>query len=95
MWMLNNFDGNLGRIHHAEGEIKMPLIILEDSTMLEFDEKKYFRGLTSSGARQFVLKPEFVSCNRPTKIVIDFVNKTYYEEFKDGHPRTLKFVEVI
>jgi hypothetical protein len=73
----------------------MPLIILEDSTMLEFDDSKYFKVLTPTGARRFCLKPEFVSCNRPINIVLDFINKTYYEEFKDGHPRTLKYAEVI
>jgi hypothetical protein len=71
------------------------LIILTDATMLEFDETKYFKGLAANGARQFVLKPEFASCNRPTKIVIDHVDKTYYEEFADGRPRRLKFTEVI
>lgn len=71
------------------------LIILEDATTLEFDNKKYFKGICANGARQFVLKPEFASCNKPTKIVIDYVDKTYYEEFADGHPRQLKFTKVI
>ena len=71
------------------------LIILEDATMLEFDETKYFKSFAANGARQFVLKPEFASCNRATKIVINYANKMYYEEFADGHPRRLKFTEAI
>jgi hypothetical protein len=74
----------------------MPLVVLEDGTMLQFDQKKYSAYIKGSGKTTFVLKPEFASCrNRPTKVILDFVNKTYYEEFVDGHPRTLKYAEVI
>jgi hypothetical protein len=73
----------------------MPLIILDDSTMLEFDQSKYFQHIFEQGETTFELKPDFRSCNRPTKIILDFINKTYYEEFADGHPRTLKYAEVI
>lgn len=93
--MHNNFDGNLGWIHNTEGEVTMPLIILEDSTMLEFDQSKYFQHAFKPGETTFELKPDFRSCNRPTKIIIRFIDKEYYEEFADGHPRWLKYAEVI
>ena len=73
----------------------MPLVILEDSSMLQFDNEKYYKRTNEKGEAIFILKSEFASRNRPTKIVLDFVNKTYYEEFVGGHPRTLKYAEVI
>ena len=73
----------------------MSLIILKDATMLEFDNKKYFLVNYMGTTTTYILKPEFASPNRPTKIIIDSQDKTYYEEFVDGHPRTVKFAEVV
>jgi len=67
------------------------LIILKDATMLEFDNEKYTKSHLSACKTAFDLKKEFLSCNYPLHIIIDFINKDYYEEFSDMHIRRLKF----
>jgi len=72
----------------------MPGIYDSDGTSYHFDQDKcriIFEGMKVT----FLLKPEFAHRNRPTKMILDYATKDFYEEFDDGYSCVNKFVGMI